>query len=64
LPLRSALEAQPDISAAYESRRKACKGQSIGIVSDTCEADDARFIDEIVRYVRAGAKLPPPAKLP
>ena len=64
LPLRNALEQQPDISAAQESRRKACKGQSIGIVSDTCEADDARFIDEIVRYVRAGAKLPPPAKLP
>jgi hypothetical protein len=64
LPLRSVLEAQPDISDAYESRRKACKGQSIGIVSDTCEADDNRLMEEVVRYVRAGAKLPPPAKLP
>jgi hypothetical protein len=64
LPVRSALEAEPDIAEAQEERRKACKGQSIGIVSDTCEADDNRFMDEIVRYVRGGAKLPPPAKMP
>jgi hypothetical protein len=64
LPLRSALEAQPDIAEVYEERRKACKGQSIGIVSDKCEADDAKLIDEVVRYVQSGAKLPPPAKMP
>ncbi len=64
LPFRNALEAQPNISAAYETRRKACKGQSIGIVAADCERYDQEFMDEIVRYVQEGGKLPAPTKMP
>jgi len=64
LDLRKALEAQPDISAAQEARRKACKGMSIGEVSRDCEVYDRRFIDEIVRYVQSGGNFPPPSRLP
>jgi len=64
LETRLALEARPEISEVYEARRKSCKGISVGRVSDTCEVDDRRLVDEIVRYVRTGAKLPKPAKVP
>ncbi len=64
LPVRNLLEAQPDISAAYEARRKACKGQSIGIVAADCERYDQELMDEIVRYVREGGKLPAPTRMP
>jgi len=64
LPLRQQLEAQPAISAAYEARRKSCKGQSIGIVSDDCEANDKLLMEEVVRYIQSGARLPSAAKLP
>ncbi len=64
LPLRNALEASPDVSAAYEARRKACKGQNLGIVAADCERNDRALADEVVRYVLAGKTLPPPTKLP
>jgi hypothetical protein len=64
LPLRNALEASPDVSAAYEARRKACKGQNLGTVAADCERNDRALADEVVRYVLAGKTLPPPEKLP
>jgi hypothetical protein len=64
LPLRQQLEAQPAISAAYEARRKSCKGHSIGMVSDDCEENDKLLMEEVVRYIQSGPKLPPAAKLP
>ena len=64
LDLRLTLEKQPEIAEAYEARRKSCKGLNLGRVSDTCEADDKRLVDEIVRYVRTGKKLPKPVKAP
>lgn len=64
LPLRNALESSPEVSAAYEARRKACKGQSIGIVGADCERNDRALVQEIVRYVLAGKALPPPTKAP
>jgi hypothetical protein len=64
LDLRAVLEAQPDISAAQNARRKACKGMSFGEVDKDCEVFDRKFMDEIIRYVQNGGKLPPPSRLP
>jgi len=64
LDTRKALEAQPDISAAENARRKACKGMSIGEVSKDCEVYDRKFMDEIIRYVQGGGALPAPSRLP
>ena len=64
LPLRQALEAKPNIAEAYEARRKACKGQNLGIVAENCEENDRLLMKEIVRTVRTGARLPPAAKMP
>ena len=64
LPLRNLLEAEPDVSAAYEARRKACKGRNLGIVAEECESNDKALMEEIVRFVQSGAKLPRPPKMP
>lgn len=64
LPTRLLLEKDPSISETYEARRKSCQGIRLGRVSGDCEADDRRFGDEIVRYVRNGGDLPKPAKVP
>jgi hypothetical protein len=64
LPLRQQLEAQPAIAAAYEARRKSCRGQHMGVVSGDCETNDRLLMEEVVRYVQSGAKLPPAAKMP
>jgi hypothetical protein len=64
LPIRNALEASPDVGAAYKARRKACKGQNLGIVGADCERNDRALAEEVVRYVLAGKELPPPSKLP
>jgi len=64
LPLRLQMEKHPDIQETYEARRKACKAIRLGRVSAECEEYDKKFTAEIVRYVRNGGKLPPPAKAP
>ncbi len=64
LPLRQALEAEPTIGHIYETRHAKCKGKSMGIVSADCEKYDIMLIDEVVRYVKRGGKVPQPTKLP
>ena len=64
LDLRKILEEQPDISAAEDARRKACKGMSIGEVSKDCEVYDRKFMDEIIHYVENGGHIPAPSRLP
>jgi hypothetical protein len=65
LDLRKALEAQPDISAAENARRKACKGSmGFGEVTQDCEDYDRKFMAEIIRYVQNGGALPPPSRMP
>ena len=64
LDLRKVLEAQPDISAAQDARRKACHGIGIGEVSRDCEVYDRRLMDEIIRYVQNGGSIPTPSRLP
>ncbi len=64
LSIRQALEADPDVAATYEEKRRQCKGISLGRVSADCEDYSKKLVDEVVRYVRDGGKLPKPAKLP
>jgi hypothetical protein len=64
LPLRRLLEGEPEISAAYEARRKACKGRNLGIVAEECESNDRLLIEEIVRFVHSGVSLPRPDRMP
>jgi hypothetical protein len=64
LPLRQQLEAQPAISAAYEARRKSCKGFNIGQVSGDCEANDKLLMQEVVRYIQSGPELPAASRMP
>jgi len=64
LELRQVLEAQSEISETYKARRKHCRGFAMGRVSAECEEFDRRLVDEIVSYVRSGAKLPDPMRAP
>lgn len=64
LPLRQLLEAQPGISAAYEARRKSCKGRHIGVVSGDCEENDRLLMEEVVRYIQSGPTLPAAERMP
>jgi hypothetical protein len=64
VPLRQQLEAQPAISAAYEARRKSCKGFNLGTVSGDCEENDKLLMQEVVRYIQSGPKLPEAARMP
>jgi hypothetical protein len=64
LDMRKVLEVQPDIAAAQDARRKACKGVSFGEVGKDCEVYDRKFMDEIIRYVQHGGTLPAPSRLP
>jgi hypothetical protein len=64
LDLRKALEAQPDIAAAQQARRKSCKGMGYGDVGKDCEVNDRKFMDEIIHYVATGGAVPPPSRMP
>jgi hypothetical protein len=62
--MRNALEAEPEIQATYEERRRHCRGASLGQVTADCEKFDKRLVEEVVRHVRTGAALPGPVKAP
>lgn len=64
LPLRQQLEAQPDIAAAYEARRKSCHGFNLGNVSADCERNDQLLMQEVVRYIQTGPALPEASRMP
>jgi hypothetical protein len=64
LESRLAFEADPTFQELYEARRRSCKGISVGRVSADCEDYDKKLAEEVVRQVRAGAKLPTPKKIP
>lgn len=64
LPIRQALEADERVAATYEERRRQCRGISLGRVSADCVDYTNKLVDEVVRYVRAGGRLPKPAKKP
>lgn len=64
LPLRQQLEQQPAIAAAYEARRKSCHGFSMGKVTGDCESNDKLLMDEVVRYIQSGPRLPEASRMP
>jgi hypothetical protein len=64
LPLRQALEADPNVGAVYVEKRRQCRTAGIGRVTADCETYDNKLVDEVVRYVRDGGKLPKPTKIP
>lgn len=61
---RDALRNDPAVEAAYVKHRKECKGVSMGDVSSKCVDADRAINDAITKYIRSGAKLPEPNKLP
>jgi hypothetical protein len=64
LPLRQALEADPTVGAVYEEKRRQCRTAGIGRITADCEDYDKKLVEEVVRYVRDGGKLPKPTKVP
>lgn len=62
-PTRDALSADAKIGAAYEKRRKECKGATSGDVSLACVKADAALSDVVIDHVRGGGAVPTP-KLP
>lgn len=57
---RDALLADPKLSAAFEKRRKECKGVTTGDVSAACVKADAALAAGIVDAVRGGLAAPAP----
>jgi hypothetical protein len=62
--MQNALLKTPELGQIYEARRKACKGASIGEVSDKCESLDHALTKEVTRQVRAQKTLPKPTSHP
>jgi hypothetical protein len=58
---QSALLGDASVKAAYDKRRKECKGVTVGEVSLGCEQADTAFSDGIVAAVKSGIVLPTPA---
>jgi hypothetical protein len=48
------------VKAAFDKRRKECKGVTMGDVSLACEQADTAFSDGIVTAIRAGLAVPVP----
>jgi hypothetical protein len=62
--VQEALRKDTSINEAYQARRKECQGATSGDVSLKCVKADQKLSDAVVRYLRAGAELPEPTKLP
>lgn len=60
--VRTALQSDGLVRAAYTERRKECKGASIGLVSKKCVEWDQSLVAAIVSYVRSGGELPEPSE--
>ena len=61
---QEALRSSDEVTDAYRSRRKECKGAVSGTVSKTCVKADARLSEVIVDYVRDGGELGTPERMP
>lgn len=62
--MQSALLKNARVLAAYDKRRKECKGVTMGAVSKACELADAELSRAVPEEVRKGIPLPPPTRLP
>lgn len=64
-PTREALRKNETITETYRARKKACRGATMGEVSDKCEKFDKKLHETVVSVVREGSiELPTPEKLP
>ena len=62
---KEALRKNETITETYRARKKACKGATMGVVSDKCEKLDKKLHETVVSVVREGSiELPTPEKLP
>jgi len=62
--VQEALRKDSSVNEAFQARRKECKGATSGDVSLKCVKADQKLSDSIVSYLRGGAELPEPTKLP
>lgn len=62
--VQEALLADRAVAAAYQARRKECRGASMGDVSAACAKANHALSRAVVRFLRAGGKVPVPARLP
>jgi hypothetical protein len=62
--IQEALREDQAVDEAYRVRRTECKGATTGDVSLKCVRADAKLSEAIIRYVRSGAKLPEPERIP
>jgi hypothetical protein len=60
--VRTALQSDGLVRAAYAERRKECKGATIGRVTKRCVECDESLVAAIVDYVRGGGELPEPSE--
>ena len=60
--VRTALQSDGLVRAAYVERRKECKGATIGRVTKKCVECDESLVAAIVDYVRSGGELPEPSE--
>ena len=61
---QEALRSSDEVTEAYRSRRKECKGAVSGTVSKKCVVADAKLSQVIVDYVRNGGELGTPERMP
>lgn len=64
LKVRDALGADEKIGKIDATRRKECKGVTLGDVTDKCQKATEQLGVAVVDFVRKGGALPPPGKLP
>jgi hypothetical protein len=57
---KNALMGNATVKAAYDRRRKECKGVTVGDVSLACEQADTALSDGVVSAVKSGMRLPAP----
>lgn len=58
--MQNALLRTPELGKLHEERRKACKGASIGEVTDKCERLDHELNDLVAKHTRTQRALPKP----
>jgi hypothetical protein len=62
--IQEALVTDAKVAKAVVERKKECKGVSSGEVSTKCVKADEALVRAVFDFVRAGAAIPAPAKLP
>lgn len=63
-PMRDTLMKNSEVAELHEQRRIACKGASVGRVTQECEELDKEFMALVADTVRHTTDLPTPAELP